>query len=575
MASLRFSSGFLALLALFFVRSPVWGHVTFVCSSTDPSRPGKAWLFVGTYHKNPALSNRTTRGIITILTPSGVEIRTELGGWCLSGPVVPWATVDRISKQLREFAGDHACRNVIFDGSKVLSKNSSISCFMPHPNPPDSRDWASVARGDEQPYCLDFDGISGTAAGDKHYFKNTKTWYFSEFTANVPGTFRISIERASMHLRSGGQPPCSLDTGSMRWPHGSHGPNLGYGAPVHVDMSIADGGNKCMNEPLLPNTGHVLLTSLNTCRSGAFSGYVCPLTCKGHHRPVGLVRCRDGTWIDDFTCERRTCALPGLETTRNGRRNNEAIDQSVTAVSGKNCGEFTRVYELCNYTCGQLGLAGIGHVQCLKNGSWVQSSDYKGCPTISPHSSPLISTISPMTFAPTITPTTRFDQASAAPTLAVPVQILPTLSPTTFAPTLPSEAPTSLQSSAQGVESDNKSAISGGAIAGASVASVLAAVAIGFVVVRRRQQQRRGAASDLTVSKSVSQSQIRSDVNTVGTERTTTYPYEPAGPFHGFASGGQPRGRVPFQYTDRDIKISSERDRSLRGHVDSIWGWRV
>eukprot|EP00756_Hemistasia_phaeocysticola_P057178 Hpha_TRINITY_DN33807_c0_g1::TRINITY_DN33807_c0_g1_i1::g.27498::m.27498 len=400
-------AGFAAAVVFALFAREVAGHLTYICSVTSPSVPGRMVGLLGSYHDVPA-AGTVTQGNLHILSPDGVTSTGTFETFCSAGNVAP-DNLD-IAGIRTSLLGDCATTKDS-QGRTIMEADSVVTCFIQSPWTT-GQDSLAVTYGqgtqqygpsvgltvNDNQYTIHCCGgaAGGSMTCDEQVggagakTTNLKVWYASVIDSTAAGTFQMWVSGVGNDLKetvkAGGSTPCGMK------PAAHH----------YFDISVADGGNPCTSAP--PSTANVEQVSVDYCdpvKTGfpIPSGFICSATCSPGFSRVGDISCLNGAWTSDFKCTNQpTCDVPGLT----GSNNNADIDSRIKGIVGTGCFTLTEEATSCQYSCDNVAdqyNPRPGLIVCRNDKTWGPGVGYVGC-DINPTASPSI----PPTAAPTANP---------------------------------------------------------------------------------------------------------------------------------------------------------------------------
>jgi len=360
-------------------------HITMVCTATNKADNGVTSFFLGTYKHGNSMTT-TVGGKLHITPPSGITQEYSFSTTCSTGPVAASSTVDQVKSAFTQHSTYHvfggvnntACSKIKGTSNNInlIKSDSVISCFKPHPNPPDpTTDWAlPYYRGNEKPYCLDPNQ------------REIGVWWVAPVEGSLPGTYKLEVKNADVEMQPGRYPPCSIEISSNRFGMSQKG------SPASMAVSTAKAGTACTTD--IPDSAleNTAMTKPTVCDgslySDVISGFNCPVVCASGYRAIGNLICDNGRWTTEtFKCTNSPiCGLPTSAT----KATNLDTD-IIGVVQSETCGSITESGTSCMFTCAN-NKVGVGTIKCTdQNPVWQRGDDYVGCSdTCSKNPAPLM-----------------------------------------------------------------------------------------------------------------------------------------------------------------------------------------
>jgi len=272
-------------------------HLTTICSSTDPKRPGEIDFFFGTYHGKNEMGTKGAPGTVTISQPNvpgGAKLSGSFNKFYGFSKNFVFKNVEGMKKEFIKVIND---KNMLNDGcqfdcyvvnkqSQAMKAPSKGQWMVPQPHGSKNNDLQCQKSG-AWTYLRAFSvlTIKGAKSGD---------WFLE-----ITGTNDVY---------NPGQQQCSLSKNNPKWIGG---------------MTVADGTPSCKGTPPVPSS--IDQASVAGCKNMIGGAACSSWKCSGKNaKPEGTITCKGGKWEVSAKCMGESKCLNEAQ---------KGIDAIKTAVS--------------------------------------------------------------------------------------------------------------------------------------------------------------------------------------------------------------------------------------------------
>jgi len=251
-------------------------HLTTICSSTDPKRPGEIDFFFGTYHGKNEMGTKGAPGTVTISQPNvpgGAKLSGSFNKFYGFSKNFVFKNVEGMKKEFIKVIND---KNMLNDGcqfdcyvvnkqSQALKPPSKGQWMVPQPHGSTNTDLQCQKSG-AWTYLRAFSvlTIKGAKSGD---------WFLE-----ITGTNDVY---------NPGQNQCSLSKNNPKWIGG---------------MTVADGTPPCKGTP--PVSASIDSASVAGCKNMIGGATCSSWKCTSKKaKPSGSITCAKGKWVVSAKCQ--------------------------------------------------------------------------------------------------------------------------------------------------------------------------------------------------------------------------------------------------------------------------------
>jgi hypothetical protein len=305
-------------------------HLDAVCSCTDSAVPGTVGFYFATYHGMP--NSASVPGQVVIKAPSG-----QTSSFSFS----------TFKAGLNRSNQNGALMTQDVKSSWGLAATATCSCYGGNVA-------TTITENGAQQTATKGITMQPSTTNNACSPGATTTWYKAELNGATSGTYIMHTVGTDMNLA----------------PYGSASTVCGFTAArkLVLDLSISDGMAGCTGAAAAVANSNGTPAS---CQNVA-SGSICPMTCKSGFYAGGETVCKNGAWVNSFSCgSGRVCAASGITSTGIA---------FAGGVTGDGCGFTSANGVTCTLSCtnGKMAAPASASVTC-DNGSWTLNTAGATC----------------------------------------------------------------------------------------------------------------------------------------------------------------------------------------------------